>query len=107
MYRMLALVTAVVGVVGYGAAAQAAEVKILTAGAMKAVVLAIVPEFEKETGHKAIVDNDTAGGLSKRIDGGETFDLAVITPGVIKELAGKGKVAGARPTSRVSESASW
>src|SRR3954451_11576601 len=52
-----------------GAIAQAADVKILTAGAMKAVVLELVPAFEKETGHKAVVDNDTAGGLSKRILG--------------------------------------
>ena len=89
------------------AAAQAAEVKILTAGAMKAVVLAIVPEFEKQTGHKAIVDNDTAGGLLKRIDGGETFDLAIITPGAIKELAGKGQGRRRDATSRASESASW
>jgi molybdate transport system substrate-binding protein len=78
---------------------QAAEVKILTAGAMKAVVLELIPQFEKETGHKAVVDNDTAGGLAKRIDGGEAFDLAVITPGVIGDLAKKGKVVG---DSRVS-----
>jgi molybdate transport system substrate-binding protein len=73
--------------------AAAAEVKILTAGAMKAVVLELVPQFEKETGHKAVVDNDTAGGLAKRVEGGEAFDLAVITPGVIDDLAKKGKVA--------------
>jgi molybdate transport system substrate-binding protein len=72
---------------------DAAEVKILTAGAMKAVVLELVPAFEKETGHKAVVDNDTAGGLSKRILGGEAFDLVVVTPGVIDDLTGKGKVA--------------
>ena len=76
------------------AAAAAADVKILTAGAMKAVVLELVPAFEKQTGHKAVVDNDTAGGLQKRIEGGEAFDLAVITPGVITTLAGKGKVVG-------------
>lgn len=81
------------------ATAHAAEVRILTAGAMKAVVLELVPAFEKETGHKAIVDNDTAGGLAKRIEGGEAFDLAVITPGVLNTLAGKGKVIG---DSRVS-----
>jgi molybdate transport system substrate-binding protein len=40
-----------------------------------------------------VVDNDTAGALLKRIEGGETFDLAVITPGVLDQLAGKGKVA--------------
>jgi molybdate transport system substrate-binding protein len=75
------------------AGAQAAEVKILTAGAMKAVVVELVPAFEKETGHKAVVNNDTAGGLTKRILAGEAFDLAVITPGAIDELAGKGKIA--------------
>src|SRR5882724_11344821 len=73
--------------------ARAAEVKILTAGAMKAVVLELVPAFEKETGHKAVVNNDTAGGLSKRILGGEAFDLVVVTPGVIDDLTAKGKVA--------------
>lgn len=75
-------------------AAQAAEVKILTAGAMKAVILELVPQFEGETGHKAVVGNDTAGGLAKRIEGGEAFDLAVITPGVLGDLAKKGKVVG-------------
>src|SRR5947209_18560368 len=72
--------------------AGAAEVKILTAGAMKAVVLELVPQFEKDTGHKAVVSNDTAGGLAKRIEGGEAFDVAVITPGVIDELAKEGKI---------------
>ncbi len=74
--------------------AQAADFKILTAGAMKAVVLELVPQFEKETGHKAVVDNDTAGGLARRIDGGEAFDLAIITPGVLNDLTKKNKVVG-------------
>jgi molybdate transport system substrate-binding protein len=86
----LAGVLMLAGLVG----ANAAEMKILTAGAMKAVVLELVPAFEKETGHKAVVDNDTAGGLARRIAGGEAFDLAIITPGVIRDLAGKGKMAG-------------
>ena len=76
------------------ASSDAAEVKILTAGAMKAVVLELMPQFEKETGHKAIIDNDTAGGLARRIQGGEAFDLAVITPGVLSDLAAKGKIVG-------------
>jgi len=40
-----------------------------------------------------VVDNDTAGGLKKRIESGEAFDVAVITPAVIDELAGTGKIA--------------
>jgi molybdate transport system substrate-binding protein len=73
--------------------AGAAELKVLTAGAFKPVVLALVPDFEKQTGHKVTVDNDTAGALKKRIEGGEAFDVAVITPAVVDELAGKGKIA--------------
>ena len=79
--------------------ATAAEIRVLTAGAFKPVVLALVPDFEKQTGHKVTVDNDTAGALKKRIEGGEAFDVAVITPDVIDELVAKGKIAAG---SRVS-----
>ena len=72
---------------------SAAEVKVLTAGAFKQVVLAVVPEFEKQTGHKVIVDNDTTGALTKRIGGGESFDVLVITPAAITDLTKKGKIA--------------
>lgn len=75
------------------APASAAELKVLTAGAMKQVVLALQPEFEKQ-GHKLTIDNDTAGALQKRIEGGETFDIAVVTPGAVDHLAAKGKIAG-------------
>jgi molybdate transport system substrate-binding protein len=93
MQRAFAIIAAAALLAPAPSLATAAEVKILTAGAMKAVVLELVPAFEKETGHKAVVDNDTAGGLSKRILGGEAFDLVVVTPGVIDDLTGKGKVA--------------
>jgi molybdate transport system substrate-binding protein len=73
--------------------ATAAEIKVLTAGAFKQVVLALVSDFEKQTGNKVIVDNDTAGGLKKRIEGCEVFHVAMITPGVIDELSAKGKIA--------------
>jgi molybdate transport system substrate-binding protein len=75
--------------------AAAAEIKVLTAGAFKQVLLALVPDFEKATGHKVTVENDTVGALSKRIEGGEAFDLAVLTPGAVNDLSSKGKfVAG-------------
>ncbi len=77
--------------------ATAAEIKLLTAGAMRAVVVALLPDFEKQTGHKVEIDNATAGTLKKRIEGGEAFDVAIITPAVVDDLAGTGKiVAGSR-----------
>ncbi len=71
----------------------AAEIKVLTAGAFKPVVTAVVAGFEKQSGHKVIVENDTAGALLKRIGGGEAFDLVVLTPGALDELTKAGKVA--------------
>jgi molybdate transport system substrate-binding protein len=78
--------------------ACAAEIKLLTAGAMRAVVVAVLADFEKQTGHKVSLDNDTAGGLSKRIDGGDAFDVAIITPAVVDDLAKKGRIV---PGSRI------
>ena len=64
---------------------------------MRAVVVALLPDFEKQTGHKVTFDNATAGTLKKRIEGGEAFDVAIITPAVVDDLAGMGKiVAGSR-----------
>jgi molybdate transport system substrate-binding protein len=77
--------------------AGATEIKVLTAGAFKQVLLAVLPEFEKQTGHKVTVENDTVGALRKRIEGGEAFDVAVLTPAAIDDLSAKGKlVAGTR-----------
>jgi molybdate transport system substrate-binding protein len=73
-------------------AAHAAEVKVLTAGAFKQVVLALVPNYERKTGNHVTVDNGTAGQLKKRIADGEAFDVVVITPAVIDELIASGKV---------------
>jgi molybdate transport system substrate-binding protein len=73
--------------------AGAADIKVLTAGAFKQVVLAMLPEFEKTTGHKVTLDNDTVGALAKRIAGGEAFDVAILSPAAIDTLAKDGKVA--------------
>ncbi|HVV63590.1 MAG TPA: molybdate ABC transporter substrate-binding protein [Pseudolabrys sp.] len=92
---------AVLAVIAFLAAlpARAAELKLLTAGAFKPVAQALVPDFEKKTGHKVQIENDTAGGLTKRIEGGEPFDVAVITPKAIDELTAARKIT---PQSRVN-----
>ena len=82
---------------GLAQSAPAAEIKVLTTGAMKEVVLAVAQDFEKRTGHKVTVDNATAGVLSRRISGGEAFDVTVNTPAMIDDLIRASKiVAGSR-----------
>lgn len=72
--------------------AAGAEIKVLSAGAFKQVLLALVPDFERTSGHKVTVENDTVGALTKRIEGGEAFDLAVLTPKAVDDLAKEGKL---------------
>ncbi len=102
MKTLLSLAVAVVAA-GAPVGVGAAEIKVLTAGAFKEVLLAVLPEFERETGHKVTVANDTVGALTRRIEGGEAFDVAVLTPRAVDELTGKGKfVEGTRtPLARV------
>lgn len=92
------VIAAAFGLVGLSQA-TAAEIKVLTTGAFKPVVMALVPDFEKQTGHKVTVDNGTVGELTKRIDGGETFDVVVLTPRVVDDMIAKGKIA---PGSKVA-----
>ncbi|MEI8151481.1 MAG: molybdate ABC transporter substrate-binding protein [Hyphomicrobiales bacterium] len=73
--------------------AGAAEIKVLTTGAFKQVVLALVPEFEKATGHKVVVDNGTVGQLQKRVDDGEAFEVLVLSPKGIEDYIKGGKIA--------------
>ena len=95
MYRT-AVVAAAVMLAGFQQA-TAAEIKILTAGAFRQVVVALVPDFQKQTGHTVTVDNGTTGELTKRIEGGEAFDIVVITPAVVDGMVATGKiVAGSR-----------
>jgi molybdate transport system substrate-binding protein len=93
-----AILVAAAFAIGCAMPAQAAELKLLTTGAFKQVVLALVPAFERQTGHKVTVANDTAGGVKARIEKGESFDLAVATPKILDELVGAGKIDKGTPT---------
>lgn len=67
--------------------------QVLTAGAMRIVMIELLPEFESKTEHKVVVDNATAGTLAKRIADGEAFNVAIITPAIVDDLMRKGKIA--------------
>jgi molybdate transport system substrate-binding protein len=71
---------------------RAAEITVLTAGAFKQVLLAIVPEYEKQTGNMVTVENDTVGALVKHIEGGSAFDVVIVSPAAIGRLIKDGKV---------------
>jgi molybdate transport system substrate-binding protein len=75
------------------APARAADITVLSAGAINAIAKALTPAFEASTGNTVTLRNDTVGGLVRRITGGEAFDVVLMSPAGLDELAKAGKIA--------------
>src|SRR5664279_2374759 len=74
------------------APAAAAELKIFGSRVTKMLVDDIGPQFEKATGHKLVVVTDVAAVMKRRIEAGESFDLAVLVNFQTDEMIKKGKL---------------
>jgi molybdate transport system substrate-binding protein len=88
MRSLLALLLLTAG----ATAASADTIKVLTTGAFKPAAQDIIAGFERQTGHKVTLINDTAGALSKRVAGGEKFDVLVLTQEGLEALVGSKKI---------------
>jgi molybdate transport system substrate-binding protein len=73
--------------------AQAAEIKVLSAGALRSLLQELKPDFEKTSGHRLVLDFATAGGVDERIASGEAVDVAALTEPRVKKLESDGKIA--------------
>jgi molybdate transport system substrate-binding protein len=72
--------------------AGAAEIKVLSAGAMRSVLEALVPRFQKATGHHVAVAYGTAGEVERRLKEQEAVDVAIATKPRIQTLEGAGTI---------------
>ena len=77
----------------HSVAAEAAEVKVLCAAAMKSVMIELGPRFEAATGHKLVIQFDVVGALKRQIDAGEKFDVAILTTPLIDDVIKESKIA--------------
>ena len=66
--------------------ADAKDLKILTGAGMSMPVRALAGEFGSQTGNNVTVVSDTAGGVQKRMEAGEKFDLVIGTSAVLDSL---------------------
>ena len=71
---------------------SAAEVKVFSTIGVRSVMQELGPQFERATGHKLTISFDVANALKRRIDAGETFDVAILTVPVMDELIKQGKI---------------
>src|SRR5262245_32197659 len=83
--------------------AAAAEIKVISSVGVKTVLEELAPQFERTSEHKLKITFGTAVPLKRQIEAGESFDLVVLTPALIEELAKQGKVA-AGSASNVAKS---
>jgi molybdate transport system substrate-binding protein len=75
------------------AAAVAADITVVSGGAFKQVLSALIAQYEKESGNKVAATYQTVGQhLALIRDGKEQFDVAILTPEAIEGLAKDGKV---------------
>jgi molybdate transport system substrate-binding protein len=90
--RVIVALVAVV-VLAHASAAGAADIKVLCSNGFKAVLDELAPQFERATKHHVVVTYGLAAALRQRIEAGEPFDLAILTPAAIDDLIKAGKVA--------------
>ena len=76
-----------------GIAAEAAEIKVLSARGIRPIMEDLGPKFERATGHKLAITFTTLGDAVKRVQDGETADVAVIPRQGIDRFVKDGKAA--------------
>jgi molybdate transport system substrate-binding protein len=72
---------------------QAADIKVLSAGALRSLLQELKPDFEKSSGNRLLFDFATAAGVDERITSGDAVDVALLTEPRMKKLEIDGKIA--------------
>jgi molybdate transport system substrate-binding protein len=86
-------VIAAILVMGVSATAIAAEIKVLSAGAVEPGLHAFAQIVKRETGHDLKIQFNTAPQIAKRLAAGEVYDILISPPAAIEQAVKDGKVA--------------
>jgi molybdate transport system substrate-binding protein len=78
-----------------GLPVHAAEIKVLSAGGIRSPLEALIPEFERSSGHKVAIKFMGGPAVKTEIDKGEPFDVALSTSSVMDELVKAGTLVAA------------
>src|SRR5262245_53280964 len=76
-----------------GIPAEAADVKVLSASALRPVLTELSPAFERTMGDRLVIQFDVVGVLKRQIDAGESFDVTILSTPLLDELVKAGKIA--------------
>ncbi len=95
--RLFAAAVALFVCLSAGAAA-AAQIKVLSAGAMRAVLQQLAPAFEKSSGNTLAIEYATAGKVEKEVADDEPIDVAILTKPRAEKLVRDAKLVGGTTT---------
>ena len=84
----------ILALLAQGVSAMAAEVKVMAGAGMRGAFGELVPQFERATGHKIVIQYGGGAAFKKQIEAGEAFDLVVIDSADVDDLIKQGKIAG-------------
>jgi molybdate transport system substrate-binding protein len=85
-------IVSAVGLLSICAMAHAAEVRVLSAGAVEPGVHAFAEVVKRETAHELKLQFNTAPQITKRLAAGEVYDILITTPAAMKQAIEDGKV---------------
>jgi molybdate transport system substrate-binding protein len=88
-----AMMALVLSSMGAAATANAAEIKVLSAGSLKLALNQLPPDFQKSSGDTVTIDYGTAGAIAGRIQKGEPADVTIVSRSQLEMLESQGKVA--------------
>ena len=93
---------AVLGVAGamLSAAADAAEIKVISTGSFKAAFAELAPAFEKSSGHKATAIWAGTDEIISRLGAGETLDIVIAPAPWIDDMIKRGTAGCRQPRRR-------
>lgn len=77
-----------------GVPAQAAEIKVLSGNGARAAVSELGARFERASGHKVTIRFEVNPEVKRKIEAGESFDVAILNPPVLDDLIRQARIAG-------------
>ena len=86
----LATLSLALCVVGMSPVALAAEIKVLSGGAVKAAVTDLGEAWSRETGHRVVITYATTGASMQKIAAGEPVDVIILAVEAIEQLVAQG-----------------
>lgn len=96
----ITLMCAISAIIGFGStfliaqeiATKQEEVHVLCSLGIKTAIDKLRPQAELAIGHPLSIQFDSSAALKSKIQGGAPFDVAILTPAIIDDLAKEGKI---------------